>query len=138
VNTNASTTTTVTGISIPPGTVAKIIGASTTGGSTCPNSPATTNGCNYGTFTPGAVANASLTDAPYGVAFDPSGNVYFTNEYLNSVAKVVPAGTISIYAGTEVSAGGKVLQRAQAGSFAFGSDFELRRTPIAISMSQTL
>jgi hypothetical protein len=123
VNTNATTTTTVTGVSIPPGTVAKIIGASTTGGSTCPNSPATTNGCNYGTFTPGAVANASLTDAPYGVAFDPSGNVYFTNEYLNSVAKVVPSGTISIYAGTEVSAGGKVLQRAQAGSFAFGSDF---------------
>lgn len=123
VNTNASTTTTVTGVSIPPGTVAKIIGASTLGGSTCPNSPATTNGCNYGTFTSGALANASLTDSPYGVTVDPSGNVYFTNEYLNSVGKVVPAGTISLYAGTNVQTGGKVLQRAQAGNFAIGSDF---------------
>jgi len=122
VNTSA-TTTTVTGISIPPGTVAKIIGSPTAGGTTCPNSPASPNGCNYGTFTPGAAANASETDAPYAVTFDPSGNVYFANEFLNSVGKVTPAGIISIYSGTEVSTGGKVLQRAQAGSFATGTDW---------------
>jgi len=125
VNTNApgTTATTVAGISIPPGTVAKIVGSPTAGGTTCPNSPASTNGCNFGTFTTGAVANSSQTDAPYGVAVDPLGNVYFANEFLNSSAKITPAGIISLYSGTNNATSGSSLTRAAAGSFATGSDF---------------
>jgi streptogramin lyase len=123
VNTNVTATTTVTGVSIPPGTVAKIIGSPTAGGSVCPNSPATTNGCNFGTFTSGASANSSQTDAPYGVAVDPLGNVYFANEFINSVGAVNPAGTIDLYAGTNNATSGSSLVRAPAGSFAMGTDF---------------
>jgi Bacterial Ig-like domain (group 3) len=123
VNTNATATTTVTGVSIPPGTVAKIIGSPTAGGSVCPNGSVKPFGCNFGTFTSGASANSSQTDAPYGVAVDPLGNVYFANEFLNSVGAVSPAGIISLYAGTNNATSGSSLTRAQAGSFAMGTDF---------------
>ena len=122
VNTNATGSTTVTGISIPAGTVAKIVGAPSSGGSVCPNSPATTNGCNYGLFTNGAVANSSEIDAPYAVAVDPQGNVYFANEFNDDVVLVTPAGIISNYGGKQGTAA-KVLVRGAAGSFAIGSPF---------------
>ena len=126
VNTNATATTTVTGVSIPAGTVAKIVGAPSGGGTICPNSPASTNGCNYGLFSnlasAGSLANASEVDAPYAVAVDPLGNVYFANEYVNNVGLVTPAGIISNYGGIQGTAA-KVLTRGPAGSFAIGSDF---------------
>jgi len=125
VNTNATGSTTVTGITIPAGTVAKIIGSPTAGGSVCPNSPLSPNGCNYGTFTNGASANSSETNAPYSVGVDPAGNVYFANEYIQGVGKVnTTTGILTNYAGIENSYG-KVLSRAPAGSFAIGSDFGL-------------
>jgi hypothetical protein len=125
VNTNTTGSTTVTGVTIPAGTIAKIVGAPSAGGSTCPNSPATTYGCTYGAYVNGAVANAAYTDSPYGVTVDPFGNVYFANEYDNSVGGVNPAGILNTYAGKNVSTGGKVLQRGPATSFAIGSTFDV-------------
>jgi hypothetical protein len=125
VNTS-SVTTTVTGVSIAPGTVAKIVGAPSGGGSVCPNGTASPFGCNYGLFSnsasSGSLANTSEVDAPYGVAVDAVGNVYFANEYEDNVGLVTPAGIISNYAGIQGTPA-KVLTRGAAGSFAIGSDF---------------
>jgi hypothetical protein len=122
VNTNATTTTTVTGISIPPGTVAKIFGSPTAGGSVCPNSPASTNGCNFGLSVFGGPANSSPVDGPYGVAFDSSGNVYVSVEFYNFVAKISASGTLTSFAGIQ-STPAKKLVRGPAGSFGIGSTF---------------
>lgn len=127
VNTNATSSTTVTGITIPATEVVKIVGSPTAGGTVCPNSPASTNGCNYGAYSSPAVANSSQTDSPYGVAFDLSGNVYFANEYENSVAKVNSTGTLTNYAGNYPLSGTGTKEaqtkRGAAGSFGIGSDF---------------
>jgi hypothetical protein len=124
VNTNATTTTTVTGISIPPGTVAKILGSPTAGGAVCPNSPASPNGCNFGLSTFGSSANSAAIDGPYGVTFDPLGNVYISGEFYNFVGKIAAAGTLTSYAGIQNSAAKKLL-RGPAGSFGIGSTFGL-------------
>jgi hypothetical protein len=136
VNTSANTNTLFSGTSnqliIPAGTVAKIVGATTGGSSTCPNSPASPYGCNYpatgATYTIGNSANSTMIDAPYGVAADPSGNVYFSDEYLYNVP-LVPgsgnsAGGIYLYAGEQVTKGtiaAPVTTRSAAGSFAIGN-----------------
>jgi len=122
VNTNAATTTKVTGISIPPGTVAKIVGSVTAGGSVCPNSPASTNGCNYGLATFNGPANTSETDSPYGVGADSLGNVYFAGEFDNYIAKISASGVLTDFAGIQGTAAKKLI-RGTAGSFAIGSPF---------------
>jgi len=122
VNTNTTGSTTVTGVTIPAGQIVKIVGSPTGGGTVCPNSPATTNGCNYGTWTDGTIANASQVDGPYAVTFDPAGNVYFANEFNDDIGKVTSAGIISNFAGIQASVA-KVLKRGPAGSFAVGSSF---------------
>ena len=48
VNTNTTGYTTVTGVSIPAGTVSKIEGAVTTGTVACPNGDSGTVGCKEG------------------------------------------------------------------------------------------
>ncbi len=133
VNTNATQATTVTGVTIPPGTVAKIAGATTAGSSTCPNGDSGTTGCNYPgsgvKYTPGALANDTLIDAPYGVAVDPSGNVYFSDEYLYNVPEIIggtgsTAGEIELYAGIQSTEGknaAPVTVRGVAGSFGIGN-----------------
>ncbi|MGD0347825.1 MAG: Ig-like domain repeat protein [Terracidiphilus sp.] len=133
VNTNATQATTVTGVTIPPGTVAKIAGATTAGSSTCPNGDSGTTGCNYpatgGKYTPGALANVSMIDAPFGVAVDPSGNVYFSDEFLYNVPEIIggtgsTAGEIELYAGTQDTEGknaAPVTVRGVAGSFGIGN-----------------
>ena len=126
VNTNTTGTNTVTGISVPAGQVVKIVGAATGPVSTCPNSPATTFGCNYGAFTNGAAANDSLIDAPYDVAVDNAGNVYFANEYNTDGVIVSPAGLINNYAGVQGAYGrtsSTLTKRALAGTFAIDSPF---------------
>ena len=126
VNTNTTGSNTVTGVTIPAGTIAKIIGSPTAGGSVCPNSPATTNGCNYGNYTSGALANSSQTDSPYGVSFDAAGNVYFADEFDANVGLVnTTTGILTSYAGSYplTGTGAKKLQRAPAGTFAIGSNF---------------
>ena len=132
-NTNKLFSNTANEIDIPAGTVAKIAGATTAGSSTCPNGYyPTTNGCNYpatgGTYTVGASANASMIDAPYGVAVDPSGNVYYSDEYNYNMVEVPAtgssAGDIYLYAGVQDTKGSipfPVTTRANNGSFAIGN-----------------
>ena len=122
VNTNATGSTTVTGVTIPAGQVVKIVGTVTAGGTVCPNSPATTNGCNFGTWTDGSIANSSPVDGPYAVTVDPTGNVYFSNEFNDNIGRITSAGIISNYAGIQAQVA-KVLKRGTAGSFAVGSSF---------------
>jgi sugar lactone lactonase YvrE len=122
LNTNTTGSTTVTGVTIPAGTIAKILGSVTAGGTVCPNSPATTNGCNYGLATFNGPANSSETDTPYGVAVDPNGNVYFSGEYDNYIGKISTSGLLTSYAGVQ-GAAAKKLVRGTAGSFGIGSPF---------------
>ena len=124
VNTNASTTTTVTGVSIPPGTVSKIVGALATS-STCPNSPGSPDGCTGGTFVSGTAANSSEVHAPYGATYDAAGNVYLTSEYNANIGKISPAGILTNYAGVQGTAGKVITERAPAGTFAIGSSLGL-------------
>ena len=121
VNTNATGSTMVTGITIPAGTVAKIVGSVSAGGSVCSNSPASTNGCNYGLWTNGASANSSLVDAPWAVTFDPSGNVYFADEYEDAIGIINSAGVINTFAGGQGTLGKGVAntKRGTAGAGAF-------------------
>ncbi len=121
VNTNATGSTTVTGVTIPAGQIVKIVGATATSG-TCPNSPASTNGCTFGNYTNGAVANASQVDGPWAAAADPAGNVYVANEFNSNGIKITPAGVINTYGGIQGTAA-KVLKRGPQGSFGIGSVF---------------
>jgi hypothetical protein len=130
INTNATGSTTVAGVTIPAGTIAKITGATSAGSSTCPNSPASTNGCSFGLFTSGAQANSSLIDAPYALGVDPAGNVYFANEFEVNVGKVSPAGILTNFAGIQGTVG-KTLKRGAAGSFGIGSPFGIAVDPLA-------
>jgi hypothetical protein len=127
VNTGASTTDTVTGVTIPPGTVAKIVGTVTGGGTVCPNSPASTNGCNFGLWVNGSQANSSMVDAPWAAAVDPSGNVYFTETYNTSIGVISPAGIINNFAGIQATIGKNLAntKRGAAGSFAIGASVGL-------------
>jgi large repetitive protein len=122
VNTNTSGSTTVTGVTIPAGQIVKIAGTVSTGGTVCPNSPASTNGCTFGNYKEGAVANASQLDGPWAAAADPAGNVYVANEFNSNGVKISAAGIINTYGGIQASAA-KVLQRGPQGSFAIGSVF---------------
>jgi len=126
INTNTTGVSTVASISIPAGTIAKIAGSTSANNPICPNGPgASTVGCNYGLYTVGAAANASLLDAPFAVAADPSGNVYISDEYDNAIAKVSPAGIITTFAGELGTIGKNIAntKRAAAGSFAIGASY---------------
>ena len=126
INTN-TVSDSVTGMTVPAGYTMKVAGATANGGP-CLNYPTTGFGCTYGTFPNNTSALASVTqlDAPYAVAPDSLGNVYIANEYENSVAKVSPAGVLTLYAGTNAGSGSKTLTnttRALATSVAIGTDF---------------
>lgn len=123
VNTNTTGYTTVTGVSIPAGTVSKIEGAVTTGTVACPNGDSGTVGCKYGLWTNGSPANSSLSDAPYAVTFDPSGNVYFANEYEDNIGIITSAGVINNFAGEQGTLGKGLVntERGLAGSFPIGA-----------------
>ena len=135
VNTNASGSTTVTGVTIPAGQIVKIIGSTGSGSAVCPNTTATVSsnfsGCSYGSFTNGAVANLSQVDGPYAVTSDPNGNVYFSNEFNDNIGKVSAAGLISNYAGIQGSVAKGILTRGAAGSFAVGSSFGITSDPLS-------
>jgi hypothetical protein len=89
-------------------------------------------GCAFGTFTDGAVANASPTDSPYGLAVVPgktaanAGYVYFANEFPDDVAQINSSNVVNNYAGVINSAIVETnSKRGTAGSFAMGSPFGL-------------
>ncbi|MDB5099523.1 MAG: repeat containing protein [Cyanobacteria bacterium RYN_339] len=48
----------------------------------------------------GAAATAAQLNGPYGLAFDPAGNLYIADSANNKVRKVTPGGIISTFAGT--------------------------------------
>ena len=135
VNLTAATET-IEGVTVPAGTIAKIAGSgvyqtkSTTG--ECPNgvyvSSTNRGGCYFGTYPASPPAVMANLDAPYGVAVDSTGNVYFDNEYIQGVGKI-SAGTLTNYAGINGSyalyTASKPFPRAAAGSFAIGSNFGL-------------
>jgi large repetitive protein len=127
-----SATETIQGVSVPANTIAKIAGygayqsKSTTG--ECPNgiyvSSTKRGGCYFGVYSASASpAVTALLDAPYAIALDPSGNVYFDNEFIQGVGKIA-AGSLTNYAGINNSYGTRLV-RAQAGTFAIGSNFGL-------------
>jgi hypothetical protein len=51
----------------------------------------------------GGPATSAQIGAGYGIAFDPSGNLYFSDGTYNVIRKVDTAGIISTYAGTETA-----------------------------------
>jgi len=51
----------------------------------------------------GGPATAATFDSPTGLAIDPSGNIYITDDYNQRVRKVDGSGIITTYAGTGVS-----------------------------------
>ncbi len=123
VNTNATGSTTVTGVTIPAGQIVKIAGSTGGGTTTCPNfTTASAGGCTFGNYTNGAVANASQMDTPWAAAADPAGNVYVANEFNSNGIKITPAGIMITYGGIQGTAS-KVLQRGPQGSFGIGSPF---------------
>jgi sugar lactone lactonase YvrE/predicted component of type VI protein secretion system len=130
VNTTAATTI-VTGISIPPGTIAKIAGFGTLDtksatAANCPNFTAagasTAGGCYFGSWTDGNPAVTSNLDSVFDVTVDPAGNVYFANEFNTNVGKITTAGIIADYAGIQGTEGTKIV-RGPAASTGIGSDF---------------
>jgi streptogramin lyase len=128
-----TTTSTITSVSIPPGTISKIMGAAKTtnnlaangvaGVTVCPNG----TGCGYNPFSNGAVANASQTDYPFGVSYDLAGNVYYSSEYYDHVAQINPAGIVNNYAGEQGTLGKGLANttRGLAGTFAVGAVFSV-------------
>jgi hypothetical protein len=120
---------TIQGLTVPAGTIAKFAGygslaAKTATSGDCPDYVSTTvkGGCYFGLFTSGNPANTSNVDSAYGLTVDPSGNIYFANEFPNDVGLITPANIISNFAGIENSAAKKNV-RGLAGSFGIGSDF---------------
>ena len=126
VNTTSSTTT-VAGISIAAGSIAKIAGYnSPANGAYCPNGTTSSSGCKFGTWTNGVSASTSGLDYPYDVTTDSAGNVYFANEYNPAVGKVSSAGLISTYAGTQAVISTTSLdtnKRAVSTAVQFGSTY---------------
>jgi streptogramin lyase len=139
VNTTAAPTV-VTGITIPAGTIQKIIGAyTTTPVATCPNGPGSSAvGCTKGLYTNGNLASVSNVEEPYAVTLDPSGNIYFANEYIQSIGQVTPAGKIYNYGGIQNSYSKVITTRGPAGSFAIGSDFGIAADAAAVYTTDAL
>jgi streptogramin lyase len=121
----------IQGLTVPAGTIAKFTGygslntKSATSGD-CPDFSAaktgSRGGCYFGNFSNNAAANTSNVDSPYSLTVDPSGNVYFANEFNDNIGLVTPANIISTYAGVQGTAA-KKNTRGAAGSFAIGSPF---------------
>ena len=126
VNTS-STTNVVNNTSIPPGTIGKIGGALAGSVQVCTNGTTSSSGCASGLYVSGAVANASELYDPWAAAVDPSGNVYVSPEYNDSIAKISPAGIITAFAGIQGTLGKGLVntKRAAAGSFAIGASMGL-------------
>jgi sugar lactone lactonase YvrE len=122
-----SAATTVAGISIPAGTIAKIEGFNGSSyGAYCPVGVSGTTGCVHGTWTSGSSAATSNNYAPYDVTTDAAGNVYFANEYLPAVGQITTAGIINTYAGLQSSPSTSnpiTNKRALANTVQFGSNF---------------
>ena len=112
VNLNTSGSITENSVTIPAGTIAKIVGwgnFNTSSGTTttdCPNYTSTSarGGCYYASTNElvagySGPANKANLDDPYGVAVDNSGNLYIANTYPYQTVIVNSAGVITPYSG---------------------------------------
>ncbi len=134
VNTSSAATT-VAGVVIPPGTIAKIAGARTASGTPPAPQPCingtgttTTTGCNYGNYTTGVVATSNYLDGPYSITLDAANNVYTANEFNNDVAEInattdILTNAAGIYPVSSTGAKPAATFRGTAGTFAMGSDY---------------
>jgi Bacterial Ig-like domain (group 3)/Bacterial protein of unknown function (DUF839) len=128
VNTTAATIT-AAGISIPTGTIAKIAGALTSKppiSPYCTNGTSGTTGCAFGNWTDGSSASLSQLDSPLDITVDPSGNIFFANNFSTSIAigKVSSQGIISTYAGKQaIGTVGNANTRALANTIPIGSPY---------------
>jgi Bacterial Ig-like domain (group 3) len=126
VNTSSAPVTIAT-ISIPPGTIAKIAGFDNAAhGDFCPNGTSGTTGCGFGAWVNGANADVSLMNDPIDITVDPSGNVFFANNFSSDIGigKVTTQGIISTYAGLQaIGTVGSANTRAQANTIPIGSPY---------------
>ena len=89
---NGTTTQTVLGVSVPPGTM-QIVGGYKSGG--CVDKTGSSGGCSYNTpYVPGSQATSSggILGGPYTLVLDSYSNLYFTDQYYANIAQV-SAGT---------------------------------------------
>jgi hypothetical protein len=120
--------TTIMGLPVPVGTIAKLVGYGT--GVECANfistsSTANKGSCKFGTFTSGNPARTSNIDGVYDVAVDSAGNLYFANEFNTNVGMVTASNALlTNYAGIQGTIG-KTLARGPASTNPIGSDFSL-------------
>ncbi|MGD0443050.1 MAG: Ig-like domain repeat protein [Edaphobacter sp.] len=132
--------TTIMGLPVPMGTIAKLVGygslnTKTANSGECPNyasnATGSRGGCYFGNFMSGSPARSSNVDSVYDVAVDSSGNLYFANEFIVDVGLVNAAtGNVSNYAGTENASTAQVgkisaTSRGLATSLVIGSDFSV-------------
>ncbi len=132
--------TTIMGLPVPVGTIAKLVGygslnTKTANSGECPNYAANATGsrggCYFGAFVSGNPARSSNVDSVYDVAVDNSGNLYFANEFIVDVGLVTAAtGNVTNYAGTENASTAQVgkisaSSRGLATSLVIGSDFSV-------------
>ena len=120
---------TLQGVTIPAGTIEKIMGYKT--GADCPSfiSTSSRGGCAYGVFTDGAQAMTSQVDSAYQLTVVPStlnapnaGYVYVANEFPDDVLQINTSNVVNNYAGVLNSAA-VTQKRGTAGTFAMGSPF---------------
>jgi hypothetical protein len=124
VNTSSATTT-VTGINIPAGTIAKIAGFPKTGGGAfCPNGTSGTFGCYGNPWPNNTAASLSALYYPYDVTTDSAGNVYTINESSAAVGQISNTAPFNLntYAGTQSSVV-VTNQRGVATSVPFGTPY---------------
>jgi len=130
-----SSSQTIMGLTVPVGTIAKLMGYGSLGSKTaksgeCPNfvSNTTNNhgGCYFSTFTNGAAARSSNVDSVYDVAVDNAGNIYFANEFNDNVGMIAASNAeVNNYAGIQGTIGTSITARGLSTSVGIGSDFSV-------------
>jgi len=126
LNTNASGTNTVNGVTVPAGTIWKVAGTVGTTGTSGSTYCTAGSGCtyNHGSYTEGGVANTNWLRNAFPVAVDSNGYVYTANEYLDTIVRISPAGVMTTYAGVQ-NTPGHALTRGVAPNVTIGSPFGL-------------
>jgi hypothetical protein len=126
LNTNTTGTNTVNSVAVPAGTIWKIAGTVGTTGTSGTPYCTSGSGCTYNhkAYTEGGPANTNWLYNAFPVAVDSNGYVYTTNEYLDTIVRISPAGLMTTYVGVQNSSGSS-LNRGVAPQVLIGSPFGL-------------
>jgi hypothetical protein len=126
LNLNTTGSNTVASIPVPAGTIWKIAGTVGTTGTSGSTYCTAGSGCTYNhtAYTEGGPANTNWLYNAYTAAVDSNGYVYTTNEYLDTIVRISPAGLMTTYVGTQ-NANGKSTTRGVAPNVTIGSPFGL-------------